>query len=62
MSQRAFIYACETLRLQQEDRFHVETPAEHQPTPQDLREKNAESMRVFQGMMSGVQGGPKVGR
>lgn len=55
MSLRAFIYACETLRLQQMQRFHVETPAEFQPTPQHMRERNAQSMAALQGMMAGVK-------
>ena len=63
MSLRAFTYAAETLRLQQQERFHVETPvAEPVPSPAEMRERNRESMAQLQSFMSGVQGGPKVKR
>ena len=56
MSFRAFTYACETLRLQQQERFHVETePVRAEPSPAELRERNAESMRTLQAFMGGVK-------
>jgi hypothetical protein len=55
MSFRAFVFACETLRLQQQERFHVETPVEREPTPGELRERNAESVRTLQAFMGGVK-------
>ena len=56
MSLRAFMYACETLRMQQEERFHVETPqAAPEPTPAELRERNADAMKQLGMMMSGVE-------
>ena len=62
MSLRAFTYAAETLRLQQQERFHVETPvAEPVPSPQEMRERNAQSMAQLQSFMGGVQGAPRVG-
>ncbi len=62
MSLRAFTYAAETLRLQQQERFHVETPADTPvPSAQEMRQRNAESMKAFAGLMSGVSGAPQVG-
>lgn len=55
MSFRAFIFACETLRLQQQERFHVETEHVREPSPAELRERNAESMRTLQAFMGGVK-------
>ena len=57
MSFRAFTYACEVLRLQQQERFHVETvpAAEREPTPAELRERNADAMRQLGQMMAGVK-------
>ena len=56
MTFRAFTYACEVLRLQQQERFHVETvPAAPEPTPAELRQRNADAMRQLGQMMAGVK-------
>lgn len=56
MTFRAFTYACETLRLQQLDRFHVETPeTARELTPDEIRARNAESMSTLQAFMAGVK-------
>lgn len=61
MTFRAFTYACEVLRLQQQERFHVETvPAVPEPTPAELRERNADAMKQLGMMMGGVQKAPRV--
>ena len=52
MTLRSFMYACEVLRLQHEDRFHVETPAQ-QPV------SNSDAMSQLMGQLSGVRGAPK---
>ena len=60
MSLRAFTYACEALRQREQARFHVETPAvAAEPTPADMRERNAQSMSMLKGMLAGVQGAPR---
>ncbi len=55
MSLRSFMYASEVLRLQQTERFHVETESVPEPTPAEMRERNAQSMAALQGMMAGVK-------
>jgi hypothetical protein len=63
MSLRAFLYASDVLRLQTEDRFHVETPAERPAAaPGDIAARNTQAMDALMGMTSGVQGAPGARR
>ena len=54
MSLRSFLCATEVLRLQQTDGFHVETQTA-EPTPADVKQRNAQSMQALQAMMGGVK-------
>lgn len=56
MTLRSFLYAVEALRKEEGVRFHVETPDAPEPTPADVRSKNAQAMDALAGIMAGVQG------
>ena len=56
MSLRTFLYATEALMAEEGVRFHVETEAGRpEPAPAAIREQNAQSMAMLQGMLGGVQ-------
>ena len=57
MSLRTFLYAVDALMDEEGIRFHVETDSPDVPVPStaEVRERNAQAMAAFTGMMGGVQ-------
>ena len=55
MSLKSFLYACDALRLEENLVFSRENDEVPQPTAADNKARNAQSMAMLQGMMSGVQ-------
>lgn len=61
MSLRAFTFAALSLAHEEGIRFHVETVpgAVPAPSPEDVKQRNAQAMQSLMGMMAGVQKSPR---
>lgn len=61
MTLSTFLFVADALRLEEGVGFHVETqpgtPRPRVETPSEVRERNAQAMAMFSGMMGGVQKG-----
>lgn len=58
MTLRAFLWACQAVMAEEGLSFHVETVAE--PTVEDTKARNQQSMSVLQAMLAGKKGAPRV--
>lgn len=60
MSLRAFMFAADTLRLEEGIGFHVKTDmgvsTPPVPSPEDVKAQNANAMTALAGIMASVQG------